>query len=213
MKVKLAVLILFFFPCPVWAGTIHGKVYLSDELTPQVLVWVAGLDEMSAHSGVTVHLDHTEGEFVPHLLPIEVGTTVEFRSGDGMPCRLYSASEKNAFNLTRQSGPDRSLTFDRPGVVVVRCQDHPDALAYIVVTETPYFAVTGEAGQYSIEGIPDGEHTVRLWFEGSVLEEQEIRIRQGDISLDFHIDRPRKASPSVQGGQPREEISEENKEE
>jgi len=213
MKVKAAVLILFFFSCPVWAGAIHGKVYLSDELTPHVLVLVAGPDEIFAHSVITAHLDHTGGQFVPHILPIEVGTTVEFQSSDGMPCRLYSASETNAFNLTRQSGPNRSLTFDRPGVVVVRCQDHPDALAYIVVAETPYFAVTGKAGRYLIEGIPEGEHTVRLWFEGRVLEEQEIRIRQGDTSLDFHIDRPRNASPSVQGGQPREEISEENKEE
>lgn len=187
MKLKLAVLILFFFPSPIWAGTIHGKVYLSNELTPHVLLLVAGTEGMSSHSVVTVHLDHTQGKFAPYILPIQVGSTVEFRSGDGMPCRLYSASEPNAFNLMRQSSPNRSLTFDRPGVIVVRCQDHPDAVAYIVVTETSYFAVTAETGQYLIEGIPEGERTVRLWFEGSVLEEQRIKIGQGSISLDFHI--------------------------
>ncbi len=187
MKVKVAVSILLFFPSLVWAGTIHGKVYLSEELMPHVLVWVAAAEGRSLHSVVTVHLDHTQGKFAPYILPIQVGSTVEFRSSDGMPCRLYSASERNAFNLTRQSGPNRSLTFDRPGVIVVRCQDHPDALAYIVVTETPYFAVTGETGQYSIEGIPEGERTVRLWFEGSILEGQRVKIGQGSISLDFHI--------------------------
>ncbi len=192
MKIKVAVSILFFFSSPVWAGTIHGKVYLSEELMPHVLVLVAAPEERSLHSVVTVYLDHTKGEFAPHTLPIKVGSTVEFRSGDGMPCRLYSASEKNAFNLMRQSGPNRSLTFDRPGVIVVRCQDHPDAVAYIVVTETPYFAVTGETGQYSIEGIPEGERTVRLWFEGSELEEQKVKIGQGSISLNFYIDRPYK---------------------
>jgi plastocyanin len=191
MKVKMAVSILFFLPSLVWAGTIHGKVYLSEGLMPHVLVSVAGTEGMS-HSVATVHLDHTEGMFVPHVLPIEVGSTVEFRGRDGMPCRLYSASEKNAFNLMRQSGTKRSLTFDRPGVIMVRCQDHPDAVAYIVVTETPYFAVTGESGQYLIEGIPEGERTIQLWFEGSVLEEQRVTIGQGSISLDFHIDRPYK---------------------
>ena len=192
MKVKVVVSILLFFPSPIWAGTIHGKVYLSNEPTPHVLLLVAGTEGMSLHSVVTVHLDHTQGKFAPYVLPIQVGSTVEFRSVDGMPCRLYSASETNAFNLTRQSGPNRSLTFDRPGVVVVRCQDHPDALAYIVVTETPYFTVTGATGQYSIEGITEGERTIRLWFEGSVLEERKVKIGQGSISLDFHIDRPYK---------------------
>ena len=186
MKVKVVVSILLFFPSLLWAGTIHGKVYLSDEPMPHVLVLVAAPEGISSHSVATVYLDHTKGKFAPHILPIEAGTTVEFRS-DGMPCRLYSASETNAFNLTRQRGPNRSLTFDRPGVIVVRCQDHPDAVAHIVVTETPYFAVTGESGQYLIKGIPEGERTVRLWFEGSILEGQRVKIGQGSISLDFHI--------------------------
>ncbi|MDA2934156.1 hypothetical protein MYX82_07410 [Acidobacteria bacterium AH-259-D05] len=214
MNLKLtSALVLFFLLAPVWAGGIEGNVYLSEELTPHVLVFVVGTEGMASQSHTTVQLDHSEGDFVPHVLPIQAGSTVEFRTSDGMPCRLYSASEAGLFNLMRQSGPNRALTFDHPGVIVVRCQDHPSAYAYIVVVETPYFAMTNEVGHYSISDIPEGEYTAQIWFEGRVLEEKKVRSGTGDTSLDFHIDRPWNTSPSIKEGQPKEGISKENKEE
>jgi len=61
----------------------------------------------------------------------------------------------------------RSYTFDKPGVVPLLCNVHPEMAAYVVVSPTPYFAETDEAGNYKIKDVPDGSYTVTAWHEGA----------------------------------------------
>ncbi|MDA2926108.1 hypothetical protein MYX78_02550 [Acidobacteria bacterium AH-259-G07] len=185
---------LLFLPVSARAGKISGRVYLSDELAMEVLVSVEGVREIPAHSRVTAYLDHTGQKFLPHVLPIVVGTRVEFRSTERMPCRLFSISEAGAFNLMRQTGPVKSLRFHRPGVIQVRCRDHPSTYAYILVKENPYFALTDALGEYTISGISEGQRVVQAWFEGRVLEQETVEIGKRETFLDFRVDRPQRVS-------------------
>ncbi|MFQ5740420.1 MAG: carboxypeptidase regulatory-like domain-containing protein [Acidobacteriota bacterium] len=172
---------------PLEAGTVEGRVSLSDQFLKNALVSVTDLAG-SPGNRPPVSLDHQSPAFRPRVLAILRGTPVRFVLGK-MPCRLYSISEEGRFNLSRQKGRLKSIQFDRPGVIQVRCEDHPSALAYIVVLANPYFALTSETGRYSIVGVPEGTHRIEVWFEGEVRERRTVRVEDG-TRLDFRLRPP-----------------------
>lgn len=192
-KAGTAFVALCFSSASLLAGAVGGRVYVSGKLTSEVLVSIEGLREIPAGSPETVRLLHTEGRFDPHVLPIVVGTSVEFDTM-GMPCRLYSASPERAFNLMRQEGEVKVLTFDEPAVVRTRCQEHPDHTAFIVVKENPYFTLTDAMGKFAIIGIPEGHYTVNVWWEGRLLEQRSIQVGGAETFLDFRVELPHEVS-------------------
>lgn len=183
---------MILLPSLVRAGEIRGKVYLSGRPTSQVLVSIEGLPGVAGPAPQTLNLDHTRGDFVPHLLAVLRGTRVVFLTKPEMPCRLYSISRAGIFNLSRQTSKIKSLRFAQAGVILVRCQDHPSAYAYIVVKENPYFTVTGKTGEYSIKAVPSGKRTIRVFFEGRVLLEEAVKIGNRAVVLNLSADRPEK---------------------
>lgn len=115
-----------------------------------------------------VVLDQLQLTFVPHVLPVLVGTTVAFPNSDEVRHNVFSPSPAKLFNLgTYARGVSRSVTFDKPGEVALLCNVHPEMSAYIVVVETPYFAVTGRDGSFVIKGVPPGSYTLKAWHEES----------------------------------------------
>jgi len=113
-----------------------------------------------------VVLDQINLTFVPHVLPVLAGTTVAFPNSDEVRHNVFSPSPPKRFNLgTYPRGVTRTVTFDKPGEVALLCNVHAEMSAYVVVLETPFFAVTGRDGSFSIVGVPPGEHTVKVWHE------------------------------------------------
>ncbi|MFN0152694.1 MAG: plastocyanin/azurin family copper-binding protein [bacterium] len=112
-------------------------------------------------------LDQVDKTFIPALLPIVVGTTVDFPNQDEIYHNVFSYSRPKRFDLGRYaSGEKRSVTFDTPGVVRVFCEIHSFMRATIVVLPTPYFAVVDDAGGFEVRGVPSGEYQLLLWHEG-----------------------------------------------
>jgi hypothetical protein len=69
-----------------------------------------------------------------------------------------------------------------PGIVEVRCPEHPWARAYIAVFDHPYFAVTDERGAFKIDSLPAGTYTVKVWHEGiDKPVEQRVVIQPGGV--------------------------------
>ncbi len=113
-----------------------------------------------------VVLDQINLTFVPHVLPVLAGTTVAFPNSDEVRHNVFSPSPPKRFNLgTYPRGVTRTVTFDKPGDVALLCNVHAEMSAYVIVVETPYFAVTGKDGSFTIPGVPPGEHTVKVWHE------------------------------------------------
>jgi plastocyanin len=111
-------------------------------------------------------LDQINLTFVPHVLPVLSGTTVAFPNSDEVRHNVFSPSPPKRFNLgTYPRGVTRTVTFDKPGDVALLCNVHAEMSAYVIVVETPYFAVTGKDGSFTIPGVPPGEHTVKAWHE------------------------------------------------
>ncbi|MFQ5789387.1 MAG: hypothetical protein ACE5JI_02825 [Acidobacteriota bacterium] len=169
-------------------GTVlEGVVTCPSRQSMVVYVEAPGGARVSPPSKPAV-LDQRKLRFVPHVLPVVVGTRVAFINSDPVLHNVFSASKTKLFNLgTYPSGVTRYVTFDRPGVVEVLCNVHHEMSAYIVVLETPYYTLTDEAGHYRLEGLPEGEHWVSVWCEvnGTRRERTELGFPAVRIDFDF----------------------------
>lgn len=116
---------------------------------------------------VTRQIDQRGLRFRPHVLVVQAGTRVEFLNSDMLLHNVFSPPGcEEGFQLgTWPTGQSRSWTFDRPCTAVLLCNVHPEMEAYVVVTETPYFSITDEAGRYSIPDVPGGTHRIIVWHE------------------------------------------------
>ena len=101
-----------------------------------------------------------EMKFIPHVLPVLVGTTVQFPNHDTAWHNVYSKGGAKDFDLgLYQPGKTGSTTFDKPGVVRILCNAHPNMEAFIVVKEHPFFSSADKGGNYRLDGVPLGKST------------------------------------------------------
>jgi len=111
-------------------------------------------------------VDQKNMTFIPHVLPVTVGSSVEFRNSDDVLHNVFSNSPTQQFDVGMFGhGDARSVTFTKPGVVELRCNVHPSMHAYIVVLENNYFTSPDDRGLYQITGIPAGRYKLRAWHE------------------------------------------------
>lgn len=126
-------------------------------------------------------MDQKNMAFIPHVLPIIKGTTVDFLNSDTVQHNVYSPDAvADNMNLgTWLKGEVRSFTFHKSGVASIRCNVHVDMLAYILVLQNPYFARVGNDGRFSITDVPVGEYTVKLWSKRGKSENQQVKVISG----------------------------------
>ena len=110
--------------------------------------------------------DQKNMTFIPHVLPVAVGSTVDFLNGDDVMHNVFSNSATKRFDLGMvKRGESRSVSFDKPGIVELRCNVHPTMHAFIFVLANNYFATPDERGSYQITGLPAGRYKLRAWHE------------------------------------------------
>lgn len=136
-----------------------------------------------------VVLDQINLVFIPHVLPVLTGTTVSFPNNDTVRHNVFSPSPPKRFNLgTYAQKVTKYVVFDKPGVVTLLCNVHAEMSAYVVVTETPYFAVTDAAGAFTIPNVPPGSYIVKAWHESSKSKEQKVDVKDGPaVRVDFDL--------------------------
>ena len=136
-------------------------------------------------------MDQRNETFVPHVLAIVAGTTVDFPNSDRTYHNVFSLSKPKTFDLGRYAvGRSKSVRFDKPGVVRVFCEIHSHMSAYILVFSHRYFAVTDESGRYRIENVPPGEYTIYAWHESMKEESRRVAVgAAGDVDLNFSLTR------------------------
>lgn len=136
-------------------------------------------------------MDQRNETFVPHILAIVAGTTVDFPNSDRTYHNVFSLSKPKTFDLGRYAaGRSKSVRFDKPGFVRVFCEIHSHMSAYILVFSHRYFAITDDAGRYRIENVPAGEYNVFAWHESMKEESRRITVAaDGDVDLNFSLTR------------------------
>jgi len=140
--------------------------------------------------GVRVSMDQRNETFVPHLLAITVGTTVDFPNNDRTYHNVFSLSKARRFDLGRYAtGRSKSIRFDRPGIVRVFCEIHSHMNAFILVFTHRFFAVSDVDGRYQIDGVPPGTYTLVAWIEGVIRDSRNITITSEtrSVETDFPI--------------------------
>jgi plastocyanin len=126
--------------------------------------------------------------FLPHVLPVMVGTTIEWPNYDDIYHNVFSMSDAKQFDLALYKGnpPTKRVTFDKPGRVDVFCSIHENMHCIILVLENPYFASTDEGGNYKISNVPPGTYKLKAWHERLPAEEREITVpTNGEAKVNF----------------------------
>jgi len=172
-----------------WAGDIEGKVTGMKGKSVVYVEAIAGKTFPAPKDHLVV--DQKGLVFVPHVVAVQQGTTVEFLNSDNVAHNVFwtaiSGDKKAGHNLgTWPKGEKRPFTFDKPGVVPLLCNVHPDMAGYIIVSPTPYFAETDDRGDYKIKDVPDGSYTVTVWHEGAKNQSKQVTV-SGEGKADFTV--------------------------
>src|SRR5215468_229128 len=127
--------------------------------------------------------------FIPALLPIEVGTRVQFPNLDDTYHNIFSYSPAKRFDLGRYRPDERpipSQVFDKPGLVTLRCDIHEHMRGLILVLSTPYFVMTDTAGHFRLSGLPAGHYTLKAWIDSTTTREKPVDLKNGQtLNVDF----------------------------
>jgi plastocyanin len=138
-----------------------------------------------------VTMDQKNLVFIPHILPVVVGSTVDYLNSDDVLHNVFTPDKcAEKFNLgTWPKGQVRSFTFTDPGCAsVMLCKVHPEMEAFILVMETPYYAVSEKDGSYTVKNVPAGKHTLRIWHEKLKGESVTVEVpEKGEVIVNFEV--------------------------
>ncbi|MEO8277017.1 MAG: methylamine utilization protein [Thermoanaerobaculia bacterium] len=141
-------------------------------------------------------MDQRDRRFEPRVLPVQTGARVTFPNSDTVSHHVYSFSTAKRFQLFLGKGePAQTQTFGRSGVVTLGCNLHDWMLGYIVVLDTPYFAVTDGAGRARVTGLPPGTYRLEVWHarfsDATSRPTREVRVEAGaSETWELKLDRP-----------------------
>ena len=131
---------------------------------PGVAVYVEDATPSLAPTGTSAVMDQVDQRFVPHVLVVQTGTLVEFPNSDVVAHHVYSFSHPNHFKLPIYKGHAHApVSFDENGLVVLGCNIHDHMLAYILVVDTPVFAITNDDGVAMLNAQHGKNATVSIW--------------------------------------------------
>lgn len=144
-------------------------------------------------------MDQKNRMFIPHVLPVQTGTAVQFPNSDDVRHHVYSFSPAKPFQLPLYKGtPANPEVFDRAGVVTLGCNIHDQMSAFIVVVDTPYFEKTPVGGRATLRVLNGGRYTVRVWYPDMREEPPPHRVTLTDderVSVSFVIGRATHGHP------------------
>jgi plastocyanin len=185
-------LVICFSAWPLLGATVTGHVELRDSRDPAV--------RKHNYSGVVVSLKPAHAgavpvgdlratmlqknkTFSPHVLPVLVGTSVDFPNSDPIFHNAFSSYNGQIFDIgLYPPGTTRSVRFTREGVVRVFCNIHSSMSALIVVLGTPYFTSTGRDGSFTILNVPPGEYQLSVFHERAT--EATLRAMDRGVTVD-----------------------------
>lgn len=154
-----------------------GVVYLAGAFPP-------------ATPAATAQMPQKDLTFLPALLPVQVGTRVEFPNLDETYHNIFSYSAPKRFDLGRyrpEEKPVPSQVFDVVGLVTLRCDIHEHMRGLILVLDTPHFVATDAEGRYRLGGLPAGRYTLKVWLDSRTTLERVVELTADTV---LHADFP-----------------------
>jgi plastocyanin len=136
-------------------------------------------------------MDQKQCMFVPRVVIVPVGGTVEFLNNDRLLHNLHSrdAVENPRFNRTQPKGRTIPIAFRKPEIVRVDCDLHPWMRAWVVVAEHPFYAVTNDRGEFVLENVPPGTYTLQVWHESLGAVKKDVAVSDGVTAVTVEMAR------------------------
>ena len=177
-----------------WEGDVKGKVTAQGMRSPEnIVVYIDSVPGKAFVPPVQpAVMDQVQMVFVPHVLVIVKGTTVNFLNDDPVQHNVYwpavSHNRKLAHNMgTWPQGLSKPFTFNDVGDVPLLCNVHPEMSGYIFVVPTPYFAVTDKEGSFTIKNVPPGQYTIKTASEAAKPASQPVTVASGALSVNLTV--------------------------
>ena len=161
-----------------WGGTISGSVKIKGAAQPAV-VYVEAAPGTFAPPTAHAHVDQQKMQFIPYLLPVVVGTTVDFLNHDSVSHNVFSP-DGESYNLgVWPKGETRSYTFKKAGVYTQLCSIHPEMEAFVIVLQNSLYATTSKDGSFKIANVPDGHYVLKVFSK---------KLKKADKDKKFPVD-------------------------
>jgi len=177
-----------------WANEIKGKVSVQGiKSSENIAVYIdATADQKFDPTKDHVVIDQRKMAFLPHVVAVQQGTTVEFLNSDPVGHNVYwpsvSGNKKLSHNLgTWPKGEKKPFQFNDLGTASLLCNVHPEMSGYVVVVPTPYFAVTNKDGSFEIKNIPAGKYTLKTWSEDGKPTAQPVDVSSATATVELTV--------------------------
>jgi plastocyanin len=201
LATRVIIGVLLGFPSVVIAadatgvGIIKGTITVNGQPTADAVVSVEGLSSaqikarMAAFKPQKKVMEQKDLKFVPTVVAIMAGSTVEFPNRDKVWHNVFSKGGANDFDLgLYPPGQTRSKKFDKAGVSRILCNVHPAMEGFVVVKDHPFFSSTDGRGLYEIKDVPLGKVRVQVWYPNLDIHSDVIElVRAGEV-FDLNID-------------------------
>lgn len=156
---------------------------------PVAVVYLDGSFPKISGSSVVAEIRQKDLTFIPSILPIRVGTRVEFPNLDDSYHNIFSFSPPKRFDLGRYRADERpvpSQLFDVLGLVTLRCDIHEHMRALILVLDTPHFVLTNSLGDFRLTGLPEGRYVLKAWIDSRTTREVTVELKDDAVlRIDF----------------------------
>lgn len=183
------------------AATVNVRVLdATGRPLPQAVVMLEPVAaKMSVAPLAGVEVSQAKRQFNPPVTVVTVGTRVTFPNFDTVRHHVYSFSPAKRFELKLYAGtPASPVLFDKPGVVVIGCNIHDNMAAWVVVVDTPLYAVSATSGRVHIPSVPAGAYRLRVWHAGLAVGQEiaatAVEVATGDLDEEVRL--------AVQGSEP-----------
>jgi len=174
-----------------------GRISESDDKSG-VLLYVTGYEEPAPSE--VAQLAQQNERFTPRILPIVAGQTVSFPNRDRLYHNVFSVAPAMSFDLGqyKSTDPPRTQTFDKPGLVPVYCNIHPQMISYVVVLENRAFMLTGEDGAFELRGVRAGRWALNAWMPGAQRVTREVVIHaSGEAAVELTLEQTQAIAPHL----------------
>jgi len=176
-------------------GTIAGTVKATGLASnADAVVWIQQAPGTFKPPAQPLNMDQKHMQFVPHVLPVVLGTTVRFLNSDPTPHNVFSPDYEK-YNLGTwpkdQSKDHAFATCAKfPCAYTQLCRVHPEMEGFVVVLPNSYFAVSDKEGHFEITGVPAGQYTVAVWHPKLKAQPKPVTVEAGKpAAVDFTLAR------------------------
>ncbi|MBZ5727310.1 MAG: hypothetical protein LAP87_20215 [Acidobacteriia bacterium] len=199
MVISFSLLLSLAQPRPARAAAVKGEVELANSKDGAarrrkdysgVVIWLEPVDRPApALVPKREKMIQRDKRFIPHVVAISVGSSVDFPNDDLVYHNAFSNFSGQAFDLgLYPPGTSKPILLKRPGIVRVFCNIHPTMSAIIAVVDTPWFAVTEATGRFSIANVPPGRYNLHIYHERALEDnlhflEHEVTVPEGGLTL------------------------------